>query len=278
MSVLYDCHMHSSFSTDSDSPAESMVRRAMDLNLKGICFTEHMDLDYPDFYFPDLSSPFVSDPKEILTEILRLRDLFRSTDPEFRILFGLEFGMQPHLGSRFSDLASAWPLDFIIASQHLVGGLDPYNPEVWEVRTHAELIRSYYEEMLANLKIMPEWDTLGHLDYIIRYIPGRGNMVFDSCEAFPDLIDEILLFLIQSGKCLEVNAAGYKHNLGQPNPAPSILRRYRDLGGTRITIGSDAHTPGDIASCFDRIRELLLSLGFGYYTVFRSRIPEEYPL
>ena len=215
-----------------------------------------MDLDYPDFYFPDLSSPFVSDPKEILTEILRLRDLFRSTDPEFRILFGLEFGMQPHLGSRFSDLASAWPLDFIIASQHLVGGLDPYNPEVWEVRTHAELIRSYYEEMLANLKIMPEWDTLGHLDYIIRYIPGRGNMVFDSCEAFPDLIDEILLFLIQSGKCLEVNAAGYKHNLGQPNPAPSILRRSEEpasRSALTLTLRETSHPAlTGSGSCFSR--------------------------
>ena len=278
MSILYDTHMHSSFSTDSDTPAQTMVRRALDLKLKGICFTDHMDLDYPPFYFPEDPSAFAADPDIILQEIRRLREQFGASDPEFHIGFGLEFGMQPHLSGCFSDIARSYPLDFIIASQHLVGGLDPYYPEVWEGHTCAELIRSYYEEMLSNLKTMDQWDTLAHLDYIIRYIPNRGSLIFDSYEAFPDLIDEILLYVISCGKCLEVNTAGYKYGLGQPNPAPSILRRYYELGGRRITIGADAHASEHIAIGFDEARKLLLSIGYERYTVFCSRVPEELPL
>ena len=278
MSILYDTHMHSSFSTDSNTPAQAMVRRALDLKLKGICFTDHMDLDYPAFYFPEDPSAFAADPDKVLQEIKRLREQFDASDPDFRIGFGLEFGMQPHLAGRFESIAAELPLDFVITSQHLVGGLDPYYPEVWEGQTHEELIRIYYEEMLSNLKMMTQWDTLAHLDYIIRYIPNRGSMIFNSYEAFPELIDEILLYVISCGKCLEVNTAGYKYGLGQPNPAPSILRRYYELGGRRITIGADAHAPEHIAIGFDEVRKLLLSIGYERYTVFRSRVPEELPL
>ena len=45
--ILWDCHMHSEFSADSGTPAEDMIRQAIVLGLKGICFTEHLDPDYP---------------------------------------------------------------------------------------------------------------------------------------------------------------------------------------------------------------------------------------
>ncbi len=278
MSVLYDCHMHSSFSTDSHASAESMVRRAMDLGLEGICFTDHMDLDYPPFYHPDIPSAFCADPEQVWRKIQALRAELQDLGSWFYIGFGLEFGMQSHLAPRFSEIARSFPLDLIIASQHLTGGLDPYFPEVWEGHTTDELIRSYYEEMYQNLQTMEEWDTLAHLDYVIRYIPDRGSLVYDSYAASCDLIDEILLYVIRSGKCLEINTAGYKYGLEQPHPSMSILRRYRELGGSAITIGADAHAPEHIAIGFDRTRELLVSLGYRSYCVFRGRVPEEYPL
>ena len=40
--------MHSSFSSDSDTPMEEMIQTAVEQGLKGICFTEHFDPDYPD--------------------------------------------------------------------------------------------------------------------------------------------------------------------------------------------------------------------------------------
>ena len=45
--ILWDCHMHSSFSADSDTPMESMIQRAIELGIQGITFTEHLDPDYP---------------------------------------------------------------------------------------------------------------------------------------------------------------------------------------------------------------------------------------
>lgn len=34
-------------SADSDTPTEDMIRRSIALGLEGICFTEHLDPDYP---------------------------------------------------------------------------------------------------------------------------------------------------------------------------------------------------------------------------------------
>ncbi len=119
-----------------------MVLSAGALGLKGICFTEHMDADYP----PEYES-FEADPSAILKEISRLRPLydprFRSINPEsgescgpgrypdsadvsVEIGFGLELGMQSHLPERYEKLARDWPFDFLTASQHLTLKKDPW--------------------------------------------------------------------------------------------------------------------------------------------------------
>ena len=45
--ITSDIHMHSSFSTDSDSPMEAMIQGAIARGLNTICFTEHLDYEYP---------------------------------------------------------------------------------------------------------------------------------------------------------------------------------------------------------------------------------------
>ena len=273
MSIKYDTHMHCSFSTDSDTPMEQMVLHAVSLGLDGVCFTDHMDLD-----LKEIPGGFVADPDEVLAEITRLRGIYdhRFTDSpacgrEFEIGFGLEFGMQPHLPGKFSAIARQYPLDFIPASCHLVDGRDPYYPQVWDGWDKDAYIRRYLEAFYENIRLMEDWDSLAHLDYIIRYIPGRGDLVYDCMKKQGDLVEALLRYVIDQGKCLEVNTAGFKYGFGQPHPSPSILKRYRELGGTRITIGSDAHAPQHIAGGFRETADLLLSLGFRTYTVFRER-------
>ena len=268
MGIVSDYHLHTSFSEDSDTPMEDMIRAAIGLGLKEICFTEHLDLDYP----KDCGS-FLLDLDAYTDRLLSLRKNYKDV---ISIRLGLEMGMQAHLGEAYARIAGQYPFDFLIASQHLVEGSDPYYPKFWEGRREEQVYRAYFESILENLSSMPQFDTLGHLDYIVRYGPNQNR--FYSYEAYRDVIDPILLYLIRNGKCLEVNAAGLKYGLGHPNPEESVLRRYRQLGGTRITIGSDAHRPEHIAYAFPQVQALLLQLGFTHYTVFQNRIPAELPL
>ncbi len=302
MSILYDFHMHSSLSTDSDTPMEDMVRRAAQLGLSGICLTEHMDADFP--YEP---GAFEASPRDEWEEVSRLRRIY---DPRFcfgpdgspetaggekalpdhsgilsgsgerkliKIGYGMELGMQSHLVQRFDKLASDWPFDFLNISQHLVLGKDPYFAYEWDGMTVFEMIRTYYEEMYSNLRIMTQWDSLSHLDYIIRYIPGRGDLVYDSLKEHRDIVAALLEYVISCGKCLEVNTAGFKYGLGQTHPSREVLMLYRDLGGERITIGSDAHAPEHIAIAFAETEKMLLECGFSSYTIFEKRMPKEIP-
>lgn len=79
----------------------------------------------------------------------------------------------------------------------------------------------------------------GHLDYIARYIP--ANSYTYDWHDFNDLICIILKTIIEQGKGIEINTAGLKYGMPEPNPCLDIVKIYHDLGGEIITVGSDAH-------------------------------------
>ena len=45
--MLWDTHMHTHFSGDSEADPENMVKAAIQKGLEGLCFTDHYDYDYP---------------------------------------------------------------------------------------------------------------------------------------------------------------------------------------------------------------------------------------
>lgn len=269
MSIFYDCHLHSDFSGDCDTPAALMAEKALSLGLKGLCFTEHLDLDAPVIDGTDFSL-------DTAAYFQRMEDLKKQYAGQLDIRVGVELGLQSHVLTELTGYASLWPFDFIIASQHYISGGDPYYPSYFEGRDERHCYEEFFEVQLENLRHFSSYDTLGHMDYIVRYGPTRNTRY--SFQAYVDHIDPILRHLTEQGKCLEINTGGFKYGLGQPHPDASVLRRYRELGGELITIGSDAHSPEYLAYDFLRVRELLASLGFRYYTVFSGRRPEMLPL
>ena len=151
-----------------------------------------------------------------------------------------------------------------------------YYPIFFEGRSEEEAYRSYFEEELKNITAYDCFDVAGHLDFVVRYGPNQNT--YYSYEKYQDVFDEILKILIEKGKGIECNTAGYKAGLGHPHPTEAMLKRYRKLGGEILTIGSDAHVPNYVAHHFDRIGEILKDCGFRYYTVFKDRKPEFLPL
>ena len=263
MSILADFHIHSSFSGDSHTPMESMIQEGIRLGLKTMCFTEHLDLDFP---YKDVD--FSLDIPTYRSTLLSLRERYQDT---VELLFGIELGLQPHLSQPLQEILEAYPFDFVIGSTHLIHRFDPYYPEYFQQYSDSEGFRIYFEEVLKNLRSTPRCDTLGHLDYIVRYSPNKSQNY--RWEDYQDIIDEILLFLINSGISLEVNTAGLKYGLKQPNPTLAILDRYRKLGGQSITIGSDAHVPAHLAYQFSELKQMLTECGFSHYTIYRNRQP-----
>ena len=116
-----------------------------------------------------------------------------------------------------------------------------------------------------------DFDVYGHLDYIVRYGPNKNK--YYTYETYADVLDEILRTLIQRGKGIELNTAGFKYGLGHAHPILPVLKRYKELGGEIITLGSDGHAPEQIAWDFDKVPELLKEAGFTHFTTFQERKP-----
>lgn len=267
MQITADYHLHSSFSGDSDTPMEKMILRGIELGLTQMCFTEHNDFDYP----VTVSEPegfFELNPDAYLYDLLCLKEKYAG---RIRILFGVELGLQPHLSKQNAAFAKAHDYDFIIASSHLCGGRDPFYPSFYEGRTQEEAYREYFTSILDNLRVYSNFDVYGHLDYMVRYGPKKDEGY--SYEAYRDIFDAILTRLIDMEKGIEINTKGLDKGLRDANPCAGVLRRYRELGGEIVTVGSDAHTPEQIAACFDRAADILKDCGFRYYATFEKRSP-----
>ena len=80
--------------------------------------------------------------------------------------------------------------------------------------------------------------------------------------------------IIENGKVIELNTAGLKYGMSDPNTHHEIIKRYMELGGEIITIGSDGHCPKHMAYDFYKLPDFLSNLGIRYYTVFRDKKPE----
>lgn len=266
--MLWDTHMHSRHSGDSNASMEDMAVSAVRKGLDGICFTDHLDYDYPKE--PEL---FLLDIPSYKKETERLQEMFAG---KLEIRWGIELGLQPCLAGKNNAVSSAFPFDFVIGSSHVVHGTDPYYADYYEGRTQEQAYLEYFESILENLQTDADFDVYGHLDYVVRYGPDRDR--FYSYRKFSGVIDEILRKLIDRGKGLELNTAGYKAGLDHPNPTEEILFRYRELGGEIITVGADAHAPEHIAFAYDRVKKILLDAGFRYYCVFSARKPDFFPV
>lgn len=266
--MFCDTHMHTHFSGDSDAPMADMVQAAIDRGLDGVCFTDHYDYDYPDE--PEL---FLLDFDRYRQETDALRQQYADRIP---IYFGVELGLQPHLAEHNRNIVQSYPFDFVIGSSHVVHGKDPYYSAYYEGRPEAAAYLEYFTSILENLQAGADFDVYGHLDYVVRYGPNKNAGY--SYGQYAPVIDEILRTLIAEGKGIEVNTGGLAHGLGHPNPTEDILRRYRELGGEILTVGSDAHTPERVGADFARLPAILRSAGFSYYTVFEGRKPRFLPL
>ena len=260
--ITSDCHLHTEFSADSEAPVREMIEEAIKKGLDAICFTDH-----DDYGFEAEGIGALKNPAEYIHTLQELREEYRD---KIEIRIGVEIGMQPHLGVHFKELVRDNPFDFVIGSTHIVDGKDPYFGEMFDEMSDEEVYRHTFLHMAECMREVPDFDVVGHMDYIVRY--GTKKTKSFSSTRLSDEIDEVLKTAVEMGKGIEINSVGLKY-LGYCHPHKDILKRFRELGGEILTIGSDAHQPEYIAYRFPEVLEVIESCGYKYYTEFVSRKP-----
>lgn len=271
--IQADMHMHTWFSTDSEACPRDMADEAVRKGLKTICFTDHFDKDDLEW-----GEEGIFDVDAYFVEMQKLQEEYAG---KLNIRIGIELGLRTYLKDYYEELTKKYPFDFVIGSVHNVpykkdaeGNIlytDPAAEKLFTDRTDKEAYRLMMETTLENVRTSDCFQTLGHLDYVVRY--GKSREKEYSYTDYADIIDEILKLLIEKEKGLEVNSAGLKYSLPFAHPHPDVLKRYRELGGEIITIGADAHKPEHIAYDFAKAEEILKSCGFKYYTEFFEQKP-----
>lgn len=268
LNILSDYHTHTSFSGDCSIPPEFMIREAIARGIWHLCITDHMDYDYADG-----GICFEFEVREYFRRLLLLREQYQD---QIDLNIGIELGLQPYLSQKHHNLIFSHSFDFVIGSIHLVHARDPYFPSYFEGREEYDAYYEYFLCALQNLEAYSNFDTFGHLDYVVRYGPNKNQ--FYSYQKYQEILDEILRSLVKKNIGLEINTGGYKYGLGTPNPCKEIIKRYRELGGQIITFGSDAHTPEFLGYEISRAAELARECGFSSYYIFKNRKPIELPL
>lgn len=260
--MIWDTHIHSDFSHDGKTSMEEMVGAAKKKKLSGICFTEHLDVR--------ISEKGAVFPLDLDGYLKKCREYSKKKD--FSVCTGIEFSIKCATNSYLEQIASTNDFDFIIGSYHDKPKIrwDGIGTDTCEAEK--EMYTRYFLDMFDAVKKVKCFDVCGHIDYVVRYGPNKNK--YYTYEKYADIIDEILRTLIYNGKGIEINTSGFRYGLGQSHPTEKIIKRYRELGGEIITIGSDGHAPGEIAYAFEKVPAILKSAGFQYFTVFKKRKPE----
>lgn len=261
---MYDFHSHTYFSGDSSAIPSEMVQSAIQKQLKGIALTDHVDLDYP---HPD--AQFDLDPAEHFAEVSALKNHFAS---RIFVAVGLEIGYQKSCESRIRALVRSNPYDFILLSLHTILGADLYVKSFFKNRTPLEAMTLYFQTLNQMVLDYDDFDILGHLDLPRRYHKPINDLPL---EAYQDALIPLLKNVIKLNKGIEFNTSGYRYGDGAPYPTFEIAQLYYDLGGRKLSLGSDAHRPEDVGHHFNETAALLKDIGFkeAYYFNQRQAIP-----
>ena len=256
---MFDFHMHTRVSFDGKETGLAMAQAAVAAGLTEICFTDHMDYD----------------PLEKMGNLAFDIDAYNAeydnlTLPGLKIRRGMEFGMTVDNREQFRKDLQLRPFDFVLGSIHFVDQLDVYYQEYWQDKTVFQAERRFLEATLDCVRIHEDYDVLAHLTYLGKAFSHPAHRTIPYAE-HRELADEILKTVAQHGKGLEINTSGVDR-CGGYLPTADYLRRFRELGGEIVTIGSDAHQAYRVGQYAFDACEILKDI-FGYVCTFEERRP-----
>lgn len=256
---MFDFHMHTKISFDSEAEPVEMLRAAEKSGLREICFTDHVDHHGK----PD-GEHFLID----FNDYAEAYDTLYSD--KLVIRKGIEMGLVKWNKSEAEKILKTREFDFVLGSIHYADGNDPYFPDFWEGITYRQAVEKYLSDTLECVKLHDNFDVLAHLNYVCKYNYSGQPSDF-SFEIYRELTDEIMKVLVSKGKGMEINTSGVDKT-GKFLPDATFIKRFKELGGEIITVGSDAHAPDRVGQYSKDAIELAKEV-FGYVCTFEKRKP-----
>jgi len=194
------------------------------------------------------------------------------------IRFGVELTYDRRFEADLREHVRRHPYDFVIVSVHVYRS-SPYAGDrvagFVAGRSLREVVAPYFDEVEAAAR-SGLFDAVGHLDFVKRYLHPRVTPA--QLAAAPELYEPVLRALVDTGTALEINTSGLRQVAGETYPSAAIVARFRELGGERVSVGSDAHRVDAFAWGLEDGYDHVRAAGFEALTFRRGGAPESVPL
>lgn len=249
--IPHDYHMHSNASPDSQATMVEMGRAALGMGIGEIAFTEHFDLHPHEptntFYRPDRYFEKLGIARHAL-------------EPEgLTLRAGVELGEPHRFQAQQQAVLDAYPYDVVLGSLHWVGDDLMFDEGFFRSRTPRDAVTLYFTELAVMVRA-GGFDVLAHADVFKRVAYDIYHQ-FDIAE-WEDLVRPVWQACIDQGIGIEINTASLRRAVNEVHPAPPALRWYREMGGERLTLGSDAHRPQHVGYGLAQALEIARDAGF----------------
>jgi histidinol-phosphatase (PHP family) len=194
----------------------------------------------------------------------------------------IRFGTEITYDSRFEDAIRehlrGHAYDYVIGSVHVYAG-SPYHRDrvaSWVAgRSLGDVMAPYFDEVERAIR-SGLFDTLGHLDFVKRYLVPHVTPA--DLAAAPELYERLLVALVETGTALEVNTSGLRQPAAETYPSAAVVARFKVLGGTRISAGSDAHQKDAFSSGLEAGYGVAAAAGFRELAFRRGGVRLAVPL
>ncbi len=259
---MIDYHLHTSFSKDCNENISNICLSAVKNGLKYIAITDHLDYDES---FTENWEIQTQGSEGYLSAVNEMREKY----PELNISLGVEAGYTPSGQKDIISAINGIKPEFVIGSLHFIKGVDPYEERFFNGKTKKQAYDYYFGKLLEAIKPLSEYaNVIGHLTYVSK----SPNVPFEDATAhygeYKNYIDDIIKQIISLGLGIEINTSGLLKSVKQLLPHFEIVKRYKDLGGEILTIGSDAHTKETVGSGIEDALAVAKEAGFKFITVY----------
>lgn len=256
-----DTHMHTAFSPDSNVLLELYAAQAAEFGIREIAITDHVDFlpGAPAYRYFDYNvrRKVIGDAAERWAGKVAIRH-------------GVEITYESRYEEEIGEYLRTHPFDYSIGSVHAVSD-SPYARARIETfvsgKTVAEAVAPYFAEVEAAIR-SGMFDTVGHLDQCKRWL--RPWFPPADFATIPASYEPLLAALVDSGTALEVNSSGLRYPEHETYPAAWVVARFHELGGRRVTVGSDAHLPQSFAFGLEEAAEIVAAAGFDRLSLERA--------
>jgi histidinol-phosphatase (PHP family) len=268
-----DTHMHTAFSPDSHVLLELYAAQAAEYGIREIAITDHVDFlpGAPSYRYFDYA---------VRRKVIA--DAAERWDGKVRIRHGIEITYESRFEEEIREYLERYAFDYAIGSVHAVKD-SPYNRERVESfargKSVGEAVAPYFGEVEKAIRSRL-FDTIGHLDQVKRWLlPWFPAPAF---ATIPEAYERLLVALVETGTALEVNSSGLRYPERETYPAGWVVARFRELGGQRVTVGSDAHLPQSFGFGLEEAAEIVAAAGFDRLSLERAlergdlRLPDRF--